>query len=96
MWSRNQASTSGRYNLICKAAPARACRQGSGVNSPLQIQPQVLNWTEVWALTRPLQNIQLVIDEASHRGHGNSYSNVKTIEVVSTFYKQCTCKKKYG
>ena len=40
---------------LCQAA------WGSGINSAFQVQPQILYWTVVWALTRPLQNIHLVI-----------------------------------
>lgn len=31
---------------------------GSGVNSPFEVQPQILQWTETWAAT-PLQKIHL-------------------------------------
>lgn len=42
-------------SLLCQVA------WGSGVNSPFQVQPQTLYWTEVQALTWPLQNIHPVV-----------------------------------
>ena len=35
--------------------------QGSDVDSSFQAQPQFLYWIEVWALTRPFQDITLVV-----------------------------------
>lgn len=37
--------------------------RGSGVNSFFQVQPQILNWIEIWALTWSLQNIHFVVLE---------------------------------
>ena len=36
---------------------------GSGMNSSFQVQPQIPNWIEIWALTWPLQNMHLVVFE---------------------------------
>lgn len=48
--------------LLCRIAQTLLrVKWESWVNSLFQVQPHILTWTEVWALTQSLQNINAVV-----------------------------------
>ena len=53
-------------NIILLFDKEKKKKKRSGVNSPFQIQPQILYWIEVWALPQPLHNNHLVVCKPFH------------------------------
>ena len=64
-----QTGTSGvwHFSPFSLAKQLKLCQVawGSGVNISVKVEPQILNWIEIWVFTWPVQNIHLVVFQPS-------------------------------
>ena len=61
IWFAHVDTTNGTPFFFAKLLKLCQVVRGSSVKSPFQVQLQILYWIEIWALTRPLQNIHIIV-----------------------------------